>query len=77
MTINGLEYGKKAKKENVRQNYLAGFAKDESIQVLDCGSSITKEPAKACGKKASLIVSMLAKEKIGYKLEMKNLGSQD
>lgn len=73
MTINGLEYGKKAKKENVRNNYLATFAKDESIQVLDCGSSIKKEPAKACGKKAALIVSMLAKEKIGYKLEMKNL----
>ena len=73
MTINGLEYGKKAKKENVRNNYLATFAKDESIQVLDCGSSIKKEPARACGKKASLIISMLAKEKIGYKLEMKNL----
>lgn len=73
MTINAKEYGKKAKKENVRNNYLATFAKDESIQVLDCGSSIKKDPVKACGKKASLIVSMLAKEKIGYKLEMKNL----
>ena len=73
MTINGLEYGKKAKKENARNSYLDGFRKDESIQVLDCGSSIQKEPGKACGKKASLIVSMLAKEKIGYKLEMKNL----
>lgn len=73
MTINTKEYGKKAKKENVRQNYMATFSRDESIQVLDCGSSIQLEPNKACGKKAALIVSMLAKEKIGYKLEMKNL----
>lgn len=72
MTVN-TKYVGKPKKESARNAYHATFSRDESIQVLDCGSSIQKKPGKACGKKASLIVSMLAKEKIGYKLEMKNL----
>lgn len=55
-----------------KKEYRKAYAEDENSQYLDCGASF--DFSKECkNKKALFLVSIMAKQHVGYKLEYRNL----